>query len=61
MKRLSQLKEKVTSALQEYNLTFEEVSVLEFTGKEWITLQKGCSDEVSIMLIDGKIKLIKSL
>ena len=63
MIKLDQLKKdlRVTSVLKDHQMNFEDISVLEFTGKEWITHQKGCSDKVAIWLIDGKIQIVVSL
>ena len=63
MKSISKLKRdlRVTSVLKDHQVNFEDISVLEFTSKEWITHQKGCSDKVAIWLIDGKIQIVVSL
>ncbi|QCT93773.1 hypothetical protein FE773_00840 [Caminibacter mediatlanticus TB-2] len=61
--KLDKLKKdlRVTSVIKDHKVKFEDISVLEFTGKEWITHQKGCSDEVAIWLINGKIQIVVSL
>jgi len=52
---------KVTSALKDFNLNFEDISILALRGNRWEVLQAGSSDKVAIHIIGNTPKLILSL
>ena len=53
--------QKVTAALNEHSLRFEDISILSLKGNRWETLQSGRSDKVAIHIIGNNPKLIVSL
>ncbi len=53
--------QKVTAALNEYGLRFEDISILSLKGNRWEALQSGRSDKVAIHIIGNNPKLIVSL
>ena len=53
--------QKVTAALKEHGLKFEDISILALKGNRWESLQSGRSDKVTIHIIGNNPKLIVSL
>ena len=53
--------QKVTAALKEHGLKFEDIRILALKGNRWEILQAGSSDKVAIHIIGNNPKLIVSL